>query len=162
MSIAAGLTATKAGLEVAKLLMDKLSSPEVNVGEVRSSVQEMLIHVVNAQVALGEAQGTHYATEEANRQLRREIEQLKESQAVTANLVFADEVYFKRKGDGTFDGPFCPACWDIDGKLLRLKLDGVGQYGGCPDETRCRKYDCIVHRIMYFIAEAKFNDIVVR
>ena len=51
MSIAAGLTATKAGLDVAKLLMDKLNGPKMEVHEVRAMVQEMLIHVVNAQVA---------------------------------------------------------------------------------------------------------------
>ena len=56
MSIAAGITATKATLDVAKLLMDKLNVPDVDVHDVRSKVQEMLIHAVNAQTALGVAQ----------------------------------------------------------------------------------------------------------
>jgi hypothetical protein len=86
------------------------------------------------------------------------LEGLRENRAITESLVFASEVYLKRKPDNTFDGPFCPACWDIDGKLVRLKLDGIGEYGSRPDNTVYRKYDCIVHRITYFIPATKFND----
>lgn len=159
MSIAAGLTATKATLDIAKALMDRLNTPNVDVHDVRMKVQEMPIHVVNAQIALGEVQSAVHAAEDDNRQLRRELETLKDSRAVADSLVFADEVYLRRKKDGSFDGPFCPACRDIDGKLVRLKLGGKGQYGGCPDQTPCRKYDCITHKISYFIPESKFNNV---
>jgi hypothetical protein len=67
MSIAAGLTATKATLDIAKILMDKVSRPNTDVHEVRASVQEMLIHVVNAQIALGEAQRDLHTAEDDNR-----------------------------------------------------------------------------------------------
>lgn len=158
MDIAAGLTATRATVDLAKLLMDKLSTPDVDVHNVRMKLQEMLIHAVNAQIALGEVQESLHIAEEKNRQLKRQIEKLADSQAVTASLVFGDEVYLRKKEDGTFEGPFCPACWDIDGKLVRLKLEGIDQYGGCPDRTPCRKYECIVHKITFFISSFKFRD----
>jgi hypothetical protein len=159
MSITAGIAATKATLEVAKLLMDRLNTSEVDVHDVRLKVQEMLIHVVNAQIALGDAQAALHEAEDINRKLKRDNEALKANEAVTASLVFADDVYLRRKPDGTFDGPFCPACWDIDAKVVRLKLDGEDKYTNCPDDTPCRKYDCIVHKISYYIKASKFNNV---
>jgi hypothetical protein len=47
--------------------MDKVSRPNTDVHEVRASVQEMLIHVVNAQIALGEAQRDLHTAEDDNR-----------------------------------------------------------------------------------------------
>jgi hypothetical protein len=162
MSIAAGLTATKAAVDVAKIIMDKLNHPEVDVHDVRTQVQEMLIHVVHAQIALSDAQSTVHAAEEVNQQLREKITTLKEAQSVRDSLVFGDEVYVRRKGDGTFDGPFCPACWDIDGKLVRLKLDYIGHATGSDQGVLLRKYDCIVHRISYYMNAGKFNSVSVK
>lgn len=34
---------------------------------------------------------------------------------------FHDNVYWRIKEGGTKEGPFCPHCWDIDGKEVRLK-----------------------------------------
>jgi hypothetical protein len=121
MSIAAGLTATKAAVDVAKTIMDRLNRPEVDVHDVRTQIQEMLIHVVHAQIALSDAQGDIYAAQQSNQHLRAEITALKDTQAIRDELVFGDEVYLRRKADGSLDGPFCPACWDIDRKLVRLK-----------------------------------------
>jgi hypothetical protein len=56
MPVGEGISAVKASLELAKLLSDRLNRPEIDVADVRSKVHEMLIHMVNAQVALGEAQ----------------------------------------------------------------------------------------------------------
>src|ERR1700732_5284134 len=128
MNITAGITATKATLDVAKLLMDKLNTPEVDVHDVRLKVQEMLIHTVNAQIALGDANNSLHIAAEENRELKREIQKLRDSKATTEGLVFADEVCLRWKSDGVLDGPFCPACWDIDSKLVRLKLGGTKQY----------------------------------
>jgi hypothetical protein len=161
MSITAGLAATKAALDVTKIVMDKLNRPQVDVHDVRMQIQEMLIHVVNAQIALGDAQSSLHSAEESNRELRAEIVALKDAQAVRESLIFGDEVYLRRKADGTLEGPFCPACWDIDRKLVRLKLDYIGNYAGSVQGISCRKYDCIVHKISYFMSDAKFNNVSV-
>ncbi|MEJ7609179.1 MAG: hypothetical protein WKF37_23630 [Bryobacteraceae bacterium] len=159
MSITAGLAATKAALDVTKIVMDKLNRPEVNVHDIRAQIQEMLIHVVNAQIALSDAQSAVHSADETNRQLRAEITALKDAQAVRQDLIFGDEVYLRKETNGKLDGPFCPACWDIDGKLVRLKLDYIGNYAGAAQGSLCRKYDCIVHKISYFMSAAKFNDV---
>jgi hypothetical protein len=159
MSITAGITATKATLDVAKLLMDRLNAPEVDVHDIRLKVQEMLIHTVNAQIALGDANnGLHIAAEE-NRELKRKIQKLRDSKATTEGLIFADEVYLRWKSEGVLDGPFCPACWDIDTKLVRLKLARTNPSEGCPDGKPCRRYDCVVHKISYYIPASKFNTV---
>ena len=47
-----------------------------------------------------------------NRQLQSEIEKL----MAPPEVVYRDNLYFKRDGDG----PFCPACYDKDKKLIRI------------------------------------------
>ncbi|MEI9974285.1 MAG: hypothetical protein WDO73_20890 [Ignavibacteriota bacterium] len=60
MSIAAGITPAKASLELAKLI-GKLNHPNIDVADVRAKVHEMLIHMLNAQVALGATERTGQA-----------------------------------------------------------------------------------------------------
>ena len=54
--------------------------------------------------------------------LRQENLDLKQqlSQKVEHNMVFENKVYWDLKKDGTKDGPFCPVCWDSEGKAVRL------------------------------------------
>lgn len=159
MGIAEGITATKAALDVTRIILDGLNRPQIDASDVRMKVQEMLIHVVNAQIALSEAQSALHDSAEKNRQLQAQITDLETTGAIQDSLVFGDEVYLRRKLDGSFEGPFCPACWDVDGKLVRLKLDYVGNHAGADQGGLCRKYDCIVHNISYFMSAAKFNTV---
>lgn len=55
MAILEGIAAGKAALDVSKIIMDMVNRPDGNLADVRGKVSELLIHVVNAQVALGEA-----------------------------------------------------------------------------------------------------------
>jgi hypothetical protein len=144
MSVAAGLTATKAGLDVAKLLMDRLATPNVDVNDIRAKVQEMLIHVVNAQVALGEAQVEIS-------ELRKAVEDREEMKAIEASLEFSDELYWRRKADRTLDGPYCPTCWDDTRKLIRLEFYEEGEWSGLTTwPGRRRKYRCVLHKTVYY------------
>lgn len=124
MSIAEGLTATKAGLDVAKLLMDRLNSPSVDVHEVRLRVQEMLIHVVNAQVALGEAQ---FEIAE----LRHQLDQRDDSKALEADMeVSSDGGFLVRRSEreaGVFN-PHCPVCWGQTKQAIPLTSGAQGYY----------------------------------
>jgi predicted RNA-binding Zn-ribbon protein involved in translation (DUF1610 family) len=79
MAIGEGIIAVKAALDVSKVLMDLLNRPNANASDIRAKVQELLIHVVNAQIALGEAQ-------DEISDLREEIRQLKASQAQTVDF----------------------------------------------------------------------------
>ena len=115
MSIAAGISAAKASLELAKLLSDRLSQPDIDVADVRAKVHEMLIHMVNAQVALGEAQ-----VELSD--LRNQLDDREAKRALDADMEFrADGGFWVRKSE--IDKaliPYCPACWGKDGKLVAM------------------------------------------
>lgn len=127
MSVAEGLTATKAGLEVAKLIMDKLNWPTVDVHEVRSNVQEMLIHVVNAQVALAEAQ-----IEIAD--LRRQLNDRDSFRSLSEDMEFQiDGGFYVRKSEESRGViRYCPVCWKKDGKTIHLEPSGIPGWYRCP------------------------------
>lgn len=57
---------------------------------------------------------------EENRELKDENRALQEQLRVKQALVFHDNKYWLPKEDGTEDGPFCSACQDADGRLVRL------------------------------------------
>ena len=115
MSVTAGVTAVKASLELAKILSDRLNRPDVDVADVRSKVHEMLIHMVNAQVALGEAQ-----VEISD--LRRELDDRGARKSLEADVEFrTDGGFWVRKSEA--DKAlirYCPACWGKDAKLVAM------------------------------------------
>lgn len=107
MSIAAGITATKAALEVAKMTMDKLNSATIDATAIRTNVQELLIHVVNAQVALGEAQVE-------NSELRHQLDDREALKALADDVEYVqDGGFLVLKSDREQERlvPYCPVCW---------------------------------------------------
>ncbi len=115
MAIIEGITAAKAALEVSKFLMDLLNQPNVTVADVRCKVNELLIHVVNAQVALGEAQ-----LELSN--LRTQLADKEALKALEADVEFEQDGQFWVRKSERHSGlvPYCPACWGKDRKLVAL------------------------------------------
>jgi hypothetical protein len=55
-------------------------------------------------------------------ELKDENFDLKEQlrQRTEHNMIFENRVYWDLKEDGTKDGPYCPSCWDSEGKAVRL------------------------------------------
>jgi hypothetical protein len=128
MSVIAGLTATKAALDIAKVIMDKLNTANVDVHSVRAGVQEMLIHVVNAQTALGDAR-----TEISD--LREEIERRDALASVAADLDYqTDGGFYTRKSNGAI---CCPVCWGDKEKAVPMTPLANGHY------------QCAIHRSIY-------------
>jgi hypothetical protein len=122
MSIIAGLTATKAALDIAKLTLDKLNSAGVDVHEVRAGIQEMLIHVVNAQVALGEA------NVEIS-ELRQQLNDREALKVIEADLEYQiDGGHYLRKSDGAW---CCPVCWGDQKRVVPMAPMASGFYR-CP------------------------------
>jgi hypothetical protein len=122
MSVTAGIAAVKVSLEPAKLLSDKLNRPDIDVSDVRTKVHEMLIHMVNAQVALGDANAEIS-------DLRQKLQDREKEAAIGASLEFGEDLYWRRTPDHGLDGPYCPTCWDDDRKLIHLKfvVEGTSQ-----------------------------------
>jgi hypothetical protein len=141
MSIIAGVTAAKASLELTTKLMDLLNRPSVDVAEVRGQVHEMLIHLVNAQTALGEAQIEIS-------ELRQKLQDVSGQKDLESSLVYVENVYWKRLAENSLDGPFCPECRHSPSqRLSRMRFIREDEYrdfqGNQP--RRLRKYDCLLH-----------------
>jgi hypothetical protein len=54
------------------------------------------------------------------RQLKKQIDDLDRRAEIEKTLIYDESVYWMQQPDGTRQGPFCPTCWDADGKLIRL------------------------------------------
>lgn len=71
--------------------------------------------------AMQEMQDCIYELLEENRNLREEIHELKNVELTTKELVYRGNAYYHLG-----QGPFCATCWDSQGKLIRLSLNGDG------------------------------------
>jgi regulator of replication initiation timing len=57
-----------------------------------------------------------------NRDLRDEVRILRQQASIAESLEFSENAYYRRTESGR-EGPFCPTCWDREGKLVRLLRD---------------------------------------
>ena len=115
MSIAAGIAATKATLELTRIISDLVKRPNIDAADVQGKLHEMLIHAVNAQAALGEAQME--ITE-----LRHQLDDREALKTLEADVEFEqDGKFYVRKSERqTGIIPYCPACWGKDRKLVAM------------------------------------------
>jgi hypothetical protein len=126
MAILEGIAATKAALEVSKLVMDLLNRPDANMTDVRSRMNELLAHVVNAQVALGDA-----LVELGS--LRTQLEDKEAQKALNADMeIETDGMFWVRKSQRAAGLiPYCPACWRKRELTLLAPAGSPGSYR-CP------------------------------
>jgi len=133
MSVVAGINATKASLELAKLISDKLNHPNIDVEDVRAKVHEMLIHMVNAQVALGEA---HVEIGD----LRRQLSEQEGLKALDADMDFQiDGGFFVKKSEvdkGVI--AYCPMCWKDAQKAIPMQGSATPGW-----------YRCNLHKVVF-------------
>jgi hypothetical protein len=126
MSVVEGLTAAKAGVELAKRLMDVLNRPDVDVNEVRGKLQEMLIHVVNAQLALGDAQIEIS-------ELRHRLDERDALKALQDDMDFQiDGGFYIRKSEADKGLiAYCPLCWHKDHNTVPLATHDTRGFFRC-------------------------------
>jgi hypothetical protein len=154
MAIAEGIAAAKAALDVTKLVTDLVNRPNPDAAEIQRKVHEMLIHIVNAQTALAEAQ-----VELSD--IRQKLEDREALRALDADMEFTDDghVYLK-KSDQTQGKTirYCPLCWKSDSKDVPL-APGIA----------AGSYTCPLHEHTYYtreyhdaVAERKARDAAAR
>jgi hypothetical protein len=134
MSITAGITAAKASLDLTKVLMDLLNRPNIDPVDVRGKVHELLIHLVNAQVALGEAQVEIS-------ELQNQLDNRRELKAIQEDLeIDPDGQYYYRTSERTANKhiPYCPVCWGDKAKLVPLTILAEGL-----------AFQCSIHKSQY-------------
>jgi hypothetical protein len=122
MSIIAGITATKATLDVCKILNDLVNKPHIDPVEVRGKLHELLIHAVSAQAELADAQQDMF-------ELRRQLDDRTRLEELEKDIEFIqDGGYYVRRSelDSGKHIQYCPLCWGDKGKLVPLTSDKPG------------------------------------
>lgn len=129
MAIVEGIAAAKAAFEVSKVALDLTRYPKLDITAIHAKLLELQGLILSAQQALGEAV-------EENRQLRRDLDDRDRLKAFGKDFKFEDGVYWHR------DYPYCPNCWDVDQKPIRL----TGPYGLSNSD-----WDCPVHKAKFYL-----------
>ena len=80
--------------------------------------------------ALLDAQQSALELTQQNEELREEVARLKEALELHGTVKYDDGAYWSENGDR--DGPFCTKCWEVDGKLVRMKHT-EDQWFKCPN-----------------------------
>ncbi len=87
--------------------------------------------VIELQSLIFQLQGVHEKQQDEIRDLKETIRHLERTSQIQQELVFEESVYWRPR-DGKRDGPFCPNCWDLDKKLVRLNSTGEQGFFRCP------------------------------
>lgn len=123
MSIAVGLSATKTGFDLIKSVRELLKRPEVDPAEISARLLELQELMLDARSALAEAQ-------EDNAKLQTQVDELSRMADFGATFSSANGVYWH---DGF---PYCPVCWEVDRKPVRLG-GPVPPYGSAFQDWTC-------------------------
>jgi hypothetical protein len=131
MTIAGGLSATKTGTELINSVRELLKRPQVDPGEISARLLELQDLMLDARIALSEAQEEKTRLENQIAELSRMAEFGK--QFKSAYGVYWHEFY-----------PYCPTCWDVDRKPVRLAGPSREPSGG-PFEN----WTCPFHKVSF-------------
>jgi hypothetical protein len=136
MPIVEGITAAKAAFDVSKQVVDLFKHPAIDADKIRSRLLELQELILSAQSALGEAQ-------EENRTLRSQLDDQTRLLEFGKQFTFSEGVYWYR------DYPYCPNCWDVDQKPMRL--DGPFWHSFVGQGKR--SFECNIHKSHYQVKE---------
>jgi hypothetical protein len=135
MDIAAGLAAIKTSFDVIKGVRELLKHDKLDPVEISNKLRELQEQMLDAQVALGDAQ-------EEIRRLRTELAEQLRVREFGIEFQFNEGVYWHR------DYPYCPNCWDAERKPIRLD----GPYA-VPDAPSRSSWICPTHKSKYYLAK---------
>lgn len=130
LDILAGITAARHGSELLKNLREALTKPDIDHPEVTNKLIEIQGLIMDAQTALIEAQAE-------KQKMQAEISTLRRTADIGKNFKSADGVYWFEQY------PYCPVCWDVDRKPVRLAGPTKPPFG------RDEHWTCPLHRHPY-------------
>jgi len=142
MAIGEAITAGKALVEVSKLVVNLINSPDYDAQHVRQKVQEMFIHLVSLQTSLSEAQ-------QEILELRSKLDDRQVRKVLDADMDFRiDGGFYIRKSESAKGViAYCPICWKKDDKAVPLQASSLD---GC--------FNCSIHETEYKTAEGRKNS----
>jgi hypothetical protein len=135
VDVKSAISAAKTAFDLARALQNGLAKQQINPEEVPARLMELQQLILDLQSNL------HDMAEE-NRQLRRQLDELRAQQQLGDDLEMVDDgQFFVRKSERQAGRPilYCPVCWGVNQKLVPLLTRS--------DE---RVLECVVHKALYY------------
>jgi hypothetical protein len=107
MTIAGGLSATKTGFDLIKSVRELVKRPDTDAAEISARLLELQDLMLDARTALSDAR-------DEKTKLEARIAELSHMADFGKDFTSDRGVYWLE------DYPYCPACWDVDRKPVRL------------------------------------------
>lgn len=138
MSIATGLSATKTGFDLVKSVRELVKRPEIDAAEISARLLELQELMLDARNALSEAQ-------EEKVKLEARITELSRMAEFGKDFTRDEGVYWHE------DAPYCPICWDVERKPVRLS----GPLGASQGINGRIDWACSIHKSSFGITREK-------
>jgi hypothetical protein len=127
------ISAAKTAFELARSLQNGLASGQVKAEEVPARLMELQQHILSMQAIV------HDLAEE-NRTLKEKMADLLRCADIGNELTFEEGVYWHS------GYPYCPPCWDVDRKPVRLA--GPVEF---PTGDYLEAWTCPLHKVQYML-----------
>ncbi len=139
-SIGAALSSVKTATEIVEYF--RSSELSLKEAEAKLKLADLIAALADVKISLADAQQLIADRDAVIRELEGKIR-------LGANMHWDGTKYWKHDNDLT-DGPFCPACFDKDGKPIRLQDFGEGHWycAVCKDNFHDRAPSGVVVEII--------------
>jgi ATP-dependent 26S proteasome regulatory subunit len=89
----------------------------------QSKNSDLAEKLVDAYRDIVELDDTNRQLKRDNEKLKEEITELKRKPEMAAKLIYEPHSsgYMVKEDNGSREGPYCTTCWDVEGRLVRLK-----------------------------------------
>jgi hypothetical protein len=145
MSLPTALGALKTAADLSVQLRNLLKqSDQLPVNEVLARIIEMQELIADGRSALIDLQDELVTKNGQIETLSLELRELRDKSRLGEKLVSDGCAYWFPDKREPGDGPFCLACWDADGKLVRLRFLAEDIWVDSPG--RSRLYKCEIHK----------------
>ena len=138
MTIATGLSATKTGFDLIKSVRELVKRPDIDAAEISARLLELQELMLDARNALSEAH-------DEKGKLEARIAELSRMADFGKDFVAAEGVYWRE------DAPYCPICWDVERKPVRLS----GPLGPSQGINGRIDWSCSMHKSSFGITRNK-------
>jgi len=135
MDIVVGIGLAKTSLELIRGVREALKKKALSNQEVTDYLSDLQDKIVDIKTALVDA-------DDENKELKRQLVDAKRMAAFGAEFTTGEGLYWRERF------PYCPACWDVDRKPVRL----AGPVGN-PDSRNGKIWQCPVHKVHYMTEE---------
>lgn len=138
IDIVVGLGLAKNALDIVKAVREALKQKKLTNEEMKDYLDTLQDKLIDVKTALSDA-------DDENRDLKRQIDELKRMADFGKDFKLEEGVYWRDKV------PYCPICWDVERKPVRLggpTAKPVGFYNSMA-------WECAFHRTLFSISSER-------